>query len=855
MIKKGGVLKYFVVLFFILSYFFSGFFYWQKNAEAEETSVLINEIAWMGTENSSNDEWIELFNNTGEDIDLDVWQLTSQDGSPEINLSGFIGAGSYYLLERSDDGTVAEKIADLIYTGALGNSGEYLELKNASGTVIDYIDASGAWPAGSNANKNTMSRTSEGEWLDSLDFLGTPGELNLFASSSEEESDDLPDEQASSSPSSEDESQGFGNTEGASQSGNGLSEKNPVHIIISEIFPNPYGEDKQEEFIELYNAGQETVNLFEWQVSNESGQRFRIQKTKKIKAHGYLLLFRAETKIAMSNNGDIISLYEKNKKTATQKIKYKKAIEGMSLNCLTSDLEVLGELANVDCEWSELITKGEVNQMQIPNREPRADFSVGDFLLARTPIIFDSSDTFDLDDDDLKYFWDFGDEYFSSFASPDHTYAQAGEYDVSLLVFDGALENKILKTINIMDWKIDREVKGTNTEMAIDYSNLEISQVLPNPKGVDIDGEYVEIVNNGQTKINLLNWQIDDAEGGSKPYIFKTPTFLSSGESFLLAREDSGLAFNNNRDEVRLIAPDKSIVDLVSYKKPKEGEIYTKNKDGLWLWSSEIGIKNNKEVEVISKNTKKIIIQKTQKTITSQLENLEKIKLGSMVLLKGYVSSVPGVLASQYFYIEDGKGAQVYSYKKYFPSLLVGDYISVWGETGMINDEYRIKTKTANDIKIIEHAEVPRAREMKIKELKDATLSLLYKISGEVVEKKGSSIYLDDGSAEILVYVKISTDIIFENIKKGDELMVQGILSNTRNDRRLMPRSQKDIVFLNKNNLELNKKGKVLGEEIKDESWSLELREKTSKEYIYILMIGVFFLIVFIGRLIYKKIE
>ncbi len=840
MIKKGGVLSYFGVLFFILSIICSGFFYWQKEAQAETNSILINEIAWMGTETSANDEWIELFNMTDQDIVLDGWSISSQDGTPQIDLLGTIKANSYYLLERSDDDTVPDKIADLIYTGALGNSGEYLELKNASGTAISFLDASSAWLAGDNTTKQTMSRTSDGEWLSSLSSLGTPAEVNDFASSSEVASD-ISQDQASSSSTIKNETSDYSVGTSASTK----TTKGKSKIIISEIFPNPKGSDEQTEFIELYNAGQETVDLFEWQIADEGKRRFRFKISRKIKAKSYLILFRKETKLAMNNNGDTISLYKKDRKTALQKISYKKASENMSYNCLTSDLEILGKLANVDCLWSETLTPGEANKIHLPNRAPNVDFSVGDFLLARNPILFDSSDTIDLDDDELEYSWDFGDGYFSYFAMPDHTFAKAGEYEVLLEVSDGELSAEAKRKINIMDWKINTEELTSSRELILNYKDIKISQVLPNPEGTDIDGEYVEIINSGQDKINLLNWQIDDAEGGSRPYTFKNPLYLSAGQSYLLAREDSGIALNNNRDEVRIIAPDKSIVDLLSYSKPKEGEVYGRGAKT----EDKKTINKKKSLAVVSKTIKK------NNYTRIELRDIENQKIGSKVFTEGIVLVGPGVVASQYFYITNARGVQVYNYKKYFPDLTPGDYISVKGELGIINEEYRIKTKTADDIKIIKHVDIPPVINIKIKELKDVQLSLLYKIGGEVVEKKGSSLYLDDGSAEFVVYIKLSTDIIFENIKKGDELEITGILSNSTNGRRLIPRSQKDIVFLNDQNTSEKQKGRVLGEEIQADTWTLDAREDQSKKNIYLYIFAVFLVIVFVTWFTRKRTE
>ena len=120
--------------------------------------VVINEIAWMGTAASTYDEWIELYNTTGDTITLTNWTLSSADGTPSITLSGSIAPYGYFLLERSDDNTVSDISADQIYAGALGDAGEDFSLKDSSDTVIDRVNCSGGWFAGSGAGKITMER-------------------------------------------------------------------------------------------------------------------------------------------------------------------------------------------------------------------------------------------------------------------------------------------------------------------------------------------------------------------------------------------------------------------------------------------------------------------------------------------------------------------------------------------------------------------------------------------------------------------------------------------------------------------------------------------------------------------------
>ena len=120
--------------------------------------VVISEFAWMGTSTSANDEWIELYNNTGSAIDLTGWTLSTADGTPSVALAGTIPVGGHFLLERTDDTTVPDVAADQIYTGALGNEGEDLVLRDDSSALIDQVNCSSGWFAGHNDAKVPMVR-------------------------------------------------------------------------------------------------------------------------------------------------------------------------------------------------------------------------------------------------------------------------------------------------------------------------------------------------------------------------------------------------------------------------------------------------------------------------------------------------------------------------------------------------------------------------------------------------------------------------------------------------------------------------------------------------------------------------
>lgn len=157
--------------------------------------VSISEIAWMGSVNSANDEWIELYNNSTSEQSVDGWVLSDGQGL-EVGLAGVIGAGQYIVLERTDD-TSAPGAAFSIYTGALGNDGRTLTLKRTDGSVVDQVVGGENWEniGGDNITKETAQYASSG-WLTAL---ATPGTMNATSGTSDPEPDDL-DTESETSP-------------------------------------------------------------------------------------------------------------------------------------------------------------------------------------------------------------------------------------------------------------------------------------------------------------------------------------------------------------------------------------------------------------------------------------------------------------------------------------------------------------------------------------------------------------------------------------------------------------------------------------------------------------------------------
>jgi len=137
--------------------------------ELLKNEVAINEISWMGTRADSNQEWIELYNNTENNIDISGWKLAVKDKF-EIGLSGNIPGQGFGLLENNEN-AVSDIAADLIYSGNLSDSGETLLLYDEFNNLADSVNCSSGWFAGEEAGKVSMERIDsqeegsyEGNW-------------------------------------------------------------------------------------------------------------------------------------------------------------------------------------------------------------------------------------------------------------------------------------------------------------------------------------------------------------------------------------------------------------------------------------------------------------------------------------------------------------------------------------------------------------------------------------------------------------------------------------------------------------------------------------------------------------------
>ncbi len=238
-----------------------------KRGGVPAAKVLFNEIAWMGTEHSPQDEWIELRNWENREVDLFGWRVQSADNKFALVIAPHrqVPARGYFLLERSDDRTVPQVAAGEIYEGALRDAGMHLLLLDSACVVVDEIDASGGWEqyGGDRATRRTMERDADlAGWHTSANVGGTPGKRNSHPAAARPSPTEAHYEQRESTAAPPVIASGTTALSMPSTRQDGVAR----NVVISEVFANAEGSDKGKEFVELYNPTANAIDLTGWKL-------------------------------------------------------------------------------------------------------------------------------------------------------------------------------------------------------------------------------------------------------------------------------------------------------------------------------------------------------------------------------------------------------------------------------------------------------------------------------------------------------------------------------------------------------------------------------------------------------------
>lgn len=481
--------------------------------------VILNEVAWMGGLNSASDEWIELKNISNNEIDVRDWQLIDQGESMKIDFNSVKGPkvqpGGFVLLERTDDSSVPNIIADLIYTGALANSNEGLRLFDSQCHLVDEALANPDWPAGDSTLRKTMERNNNyAGWHTSVNPGGTPKEENslpilVFGGGSPPIVNQV------------------NNSKSSAVSSSRVSSK----ILISEVQITGGPGKTDDDFIELYNPNDEPVNLNGYRLVKRTKTGTNDISIKSwsdeamIPGRGYYLWANSNysnisadvtTSAYLANNNGIAIRYgPEDTGNIIDSVGWGEAqnafVEGNAFNLNPAARQSIQRKFqnNNFVDTNNNLNDFELKNCPSPkaqsrecvssfiNEAPRAFFNyspssttVGDSVIfTASSSNFESSTT--------SYLWDFGDNTASgtSGATTSHSYGFAGSFTASLLAFDGAGASSTATLSILVQARVARRVL--------------ISEVLFNPRGNDAASkEFIELYNPSDSDIDLKSWSL-----------------------------------------------------------------------------------------------------------------------------------------------------------------------------------------------------------------------------------------------------------------------------------------------------------------------------------------------------------
>ena len=576
-------------------------------------------------------------------------------------------------------------------------------------------------------------------------------------------------------------------------------------VVISEIMWDGT------EYIELFNTTESNIELTDWSLTRQQAGgsektvvSFAEEDT--IAAGSYFLVEKTEAAttvaadtvaaLTLVNTGELVTLRDAGSAVVEQAGQLgawyagENTVDGVSMERTIVDAAGTAQEnwhTSTEQVGGRAGTPGEANSTPAVNHAPEATLTGPNTALVGEALTFSAEDSSDADYDELTFTWSFGDGSSAAAAEVAHAYTAAGTYTVRVTVSDGDLEDEAQLMLAVS---------------APVYSDaVAINEFLPDPNGSDTDNEFIEVKNTGGSAVGLAGWQLDDADGGSTPYTVPDGVTLGAGALRSFARSETKIALNNTGDTVRVLDPAGAVkASFVYGTTAAEGQSYNRQGSG-YVVSTTVTAgaenvitkpKDDDEEEAAEDEEASAGRVAGESVVVVELKDIREEEVGTMIETEGVISAPPGVLGAKILYLA-GSGVQVYFYAEDYPELKLGDKVKVVGELGTSLGEYRLKLAQASDIKVVSAAEKPIPHQVKTGEIDEATEGSLVIIEGSVTETSGDTFYVDDGSGEVKVFIKDTTQIDKPSMKKGTDVTITGIVSQTSSGWRILPRFQEDV--------------------------------------------------------------
>ncbi|GEM_PF-4980268 len=372
-------------------------------------------------------------------------------------------------------------------------------------------------------------------------------------------------------------------------------------LEITELMPNPEGADGGKEWVEILNNDDKKIELTGWSIVNHLDKEFGLDDLEVLSGQR-LKVEIFSTSSFLRNSKGVVKLKDPNGEIVDEMAYLESAKENASLN------KNLAE----QWSWSIFATPGAENKF---NSLPTYKVDIPDKIYEDIKTEFKIKKVEDLDGEDLKYRWDFGDESKSYLQETTHTFSKKDRYTIQTRVSD--LSADVFKLFEI---KVEK----------FPQFDLKIVKILPNPKGKDNENEKIWIENQENKTINLKGWIIATGENTKKltNHYIKDDFKIKAGKTKALNRDDCPFSLLNKKGRVELKSPNGETIDKVKYEKEKikEDELYYLEND-FWIWSKLVLAEEKKSIVLGDTSLNLIQASEKEKAFMTMNELLRNSRL------------------------------------------------------------------------------------------------------------------------------------------------------------------------------------------------------------------------------------
>ena len=221
-----------------------------------------------------------------------------------------------------------------------------------------------------------------------------------------------------------------------------------------------------------------------------------------------------------------------------------------------------------------------------------------------------------------------------------------------------------------------------------------------------------------------------------------------------------------------------------------------------------------------------------------ELKTIKEMKLMSektIVKVQGWVSVEQNLLGNNSLYIQDeSAGIKITLPELSTTSIVKGDNLIIIGELGFPYNEGTIDVKSESGISVEKTDHIFQLQKVSTGSVGENIEGNLVGLIGKVVETSGNTFFIDDGSGRVKIYIKDSTQINKPYMRQGYYVSVIGIVSQYKEEYRVLPRYNSDL-YVSKSPISENVLGVI--DELPDTgNWNLV----TSLIFFVVGILGLF---------------